>query len=309
MPPYRTLDWKQPPPESCQGGAISVGNFDGVHLGHSSLIDVLRKEARIVAGPAVAISFDPHPLQLLAPDRFQPVLTDPAERARLLSENGADEVVLLHTTHDLLQLSPEDFAGRILHSGFRAKSIVEGFNFRFGHDRAGDVEQLRSLCGSLGMAFVGVPAFLFEGNSVSSSRVRRVLEVGDVREAAHLLGRNYSIHGTVGTGQRRGRNLGFPTANLERVQTLLPGDGVYAVLAECDGQYWLGAANIGPNPTFGEQARKIEVHLLDFNGDLYGRQLRVSFVERIRDTRSFANVDELVEQIQQDVAAVRAMSR
>ena len=309
MPPYRVLEWNELPPETCQGGAITVGNFDGEHLGHALLVDILREQARIVAGPAVALSFNPHPLQLLAPERFQPVLTEPEARAALLKQKGADEVVLLRTTPELLQLSPEDFVRRILHAAFRAKNVVEGFNFRYGHNRTGDVEQLKAQCRLLGMSFQPVPAFMLDGSPVSSSRVRRVLLAGDVREAFRLLGRNYSIRGVVGTGQRRGRRLGFPTANLHDVQVLLPANGVYAVRAELENQNWIGAANIGPNPTFGESARKVEVHLLEFTGDLYGRKLQVEFLERIRDTKPFANVDDLVKQLRQDVEAVRTMSR
>ncbi|HLW64629.1 MAG TPA: bifunctional riboflavin kinase/FAD synthetase [Gemmataceae bacterium] len=309
MPSYRLLKWNEPPPESCRGGAITVGNFDGVHLGHAKLTGVLREQARLIGGPALVLSFDPHPLQLLAPERFQPVLTAPDERAALLKEKGADEVVLLRTTPELLQLSPDDFVRRILHSSFRAKCVVEGFNFRYGRDRAGDIEQLRGQCNLLGMTFVPVPAFKMDGSPVSSSRVRRELLAGNVCEAARLLARNYSITGVVGMGQRRGMKLGFPTANLHELQTLLPAEGVYAVRVEGEGRSWLGAANIGPNPTFGENARKVEVHLLDFNGDLYGRRLRVEFVERIRDTKLFANVDELVKQLRLDVETVRALSR
>jgi riboflavin kinase/FMN adenylyltransferase len=309
MPPFRILEWNQPPPESCQGGAITVGNFDGVHLGHSKLIDVLREQAHLVAGPVVVLSFDPHPLKLLAPERFQPVLTEPEERAALLKQKGADEVVLLRTTHELLQLSPDDFVCRILHDGFRSKSVVEGFNFRFGHNRAGDIAQLQAQCNVLGLSFAAVPAFQLDGSPVSSSRVRRELLAGNVREASRLLGRNYSIRGLVGRGEQRGRKLGFPTANLHGVQVLLPGDGVYAVQVECDGQSWTGAANIGPNPTFGEHARKVEVHLLDFIGDLYGRKLRLGFLERIRDTKPFSSAEDLVRQLRQDVETARAFNR
>src|SRR5262245_58646223 len=139
MTPYVTVDWYEPPPESCRDGAITVGNFDGVHLGHASLIAVLRQQSQLARGPAVVLSFDPHPLQLLAPERFQPVLTEPEQRSTRLKQNGADQVLWLRTTWELLQLSPDDFVRRILQENFRAKAVVEGFNFRFGHNRAGDV--------------------------------------------------------------------------------------------------------------------------------------------------------------------------
>jgi riboflavin kinase/FMN adenylyltransferase len=307
MTPFVTLNWNESPPETCRNGAVAVGNFDGVHLGHVSLIRTLCEQARSVKGPAAVVSFDPHPLKLLAPDKFQPVLTDTGDRANLLRQAGADQVVLLQTTIDLLELSPQDFFDVVLCSGFEARAIVEGFNFRFGHNRTGNVEMLKSVCEQNGILFQVVPSLQLDGLPVSSSRVRKALVEGNVRGAARLLGRPYSIRGVVGTGEQRGRQLGFPTANLEDVKTLLPGDGVYAVQAELACGSFLGAANIGPNPTFGERARKIEVHLLDFVGDLYGQELRVTFHERIRGTRKFASAAELAEQIQQDVAAVRRM--
>src|SRR5262249_26646885 len=176
-------------------------------------------------------------------------------------------------------------------------------------NRAGDVNRLQSLCKQIGIEFVGVPALELDGSPVSSSRVRRALLAGNVREAARLLGRDYSIQGVVGGGQRPGPALGFPTANLEEVQTLLPRDGVYAVRTAWDGRSWTGAANIGPNPTFGEYARKVEVHVLDFDGDLYGFLLQIAFLDRIRDTRPFAGGDDLVKQLRQDVEKVRTISR
>jgi riboflavin kinase/FMN adenylyltransferase len=271
------------------------------------LIQKLRDEAQRINGPAVVLSFDPHPLQLLAPDRFQPVLTDSETRAELLKQAGADQVVLLQTTKEILNLSPVEFFQRILLDGCQLKSLVEGFNFRFGHDRTGDVDLLKSLCEANQLTFTLVPPFQLDNSPVSSSRVRNALVEGNVRAAERLLGRSYAIRGFVGTGQRRGRHIGFPTANLEQVETLLPGDGVYAVRVEFDGLKFSGAANIGSNPTFAEHARKIEVHLLDFSGDLYGRKLRVTFHDRIRGVRKFAGVDQLVEQLQKDVAQIRSL--
>ena len=306
-PSYIPLNWDEIPPASCRGGAVAVGNFDGVHRGHASLIAVLREHARAVNGPAVALSFDPHPLQLLAPDKFQPLLTTPANRARLLTCLGADAVVLLRTAPALLRLTAEEFFGRILRQGFEAKALVEGFNFRFGRERAGDLDLLKSLCARDGIALTAVPRFELDGKPVSSSRVRNELLAGDVKEAARLLGRHYEVEGTVGTGAKRGRTLGFPTANIEQVETLLPGDGVYAVRIAAISKMLSGAANVGPNPTFGESARKLEVHLLDFDGDLYGKEMTVAFVELLRGTRPFASAAELVEQLRRDVERVRGI--
>jgi riboflavin kinase/FMN adenylyltransferase len=303
-----TIPWHQAPPADCRRGAVSVGNFDGVHLGHAALLAELRRRAAAVGGPAVALTFDPHPSQLLRPHAVPPALTTPAERARLLLAGGADHVVLLQTTHDLLHLSAAEFFDQVVRGHFDARALVEGENFRFGRDRGGDVASLAALCRRDGLGLVVVPPVLVGGEPVSSSRVRDALRRGAVREAAECLGRPYRLAGTVGRGQRRGQALGFPTANLERLETVVPGDGVYAVAVVREGAAWPGAANVGPNPTFGEEARKVEVHLIGFQGDLYGQPLAVDFLDRLRDTRPFAGVNELVAQLQSDVERARQVA-
>lgn len=306
----RTLDWEQPPPPDCRAGALTIGNFDGVHRGHAVLLAALRREAAAVGGPAVALTFDPHPLQLLRPDRFQPLLTTVADRAALLQDH-VDHVVVLRTTPELLHLSAAEFFERVIRTGFAARAVVEGPNFGFGRNREGSVDTLAQLCRQAGIAFTVVPVLENDHTAVSSSRVRTVLLRGAVREAAQLLGHPYRLRGTVGTGDKRGRTIGFPTANLEHCTTLVPGNGVYAVRVACgyanNAQVWPGAANIGPNPTFGETARKLEVHLIGFHGDLYGQILALDFVDRLRDTQPFASVDELVAQLRKDVDQARSL--
>lgn len=302
-----TLSWHEPPPAACRGGAVSVGNFDGVHRGHVALLKELRRQAAATHGPAVALTFDPHPLQLLRPDTCPPPLTTTAERARLLQAHGVDHVVVLRTTHDLLSLTAEEFFERVVRGHFDGRAMVEGVNFGFGRGRGGNVETLAGLCRRDGLSLVVVPPLEVGGEAVSSSRVRAALRRGAVREAAECLGRPYRLTGTVGTGQRRGATLGFPTANLERMGTLVPGDGVYAVRAWREEASWPGAANVGPNPTFGEGARKVEVHLIGFQGDLYGRELSVDFIDRLRDTRPFSSVNELITQLRADVERARAV--
>lgn len=302
------LDWHAEAPAVCRGGALAIGNFDGVHLGHDALVTELGKQAKTVGGPAVVLTFDPHPLQLLRPELFMPVLTTVADRAELLQERGADEVLILRTTPELLQLSAPDFFEQLVRVRLDARALVEGFNFAFGRNREGTLDRLRELCAEAGVGLTIVPPLQHDGMTVSSSRVRNALLNGAVGAAARLLGRPYRLRGQVGTGQRRGQQLGFPTANLERAETLLPADGVYAVRAIWQGQTWPAAANVGPNPTFGEQARKVEVHLIDFQGDLYGQPLAVDFVERLRDTRPFAGVAELVAQLVKDVEQSRRLA-
>lgn len=294
------------PSENVRGGVVAVGNFDGVHRGHAALIAA----AGELAGrdtPVVAVTFDPHPLSVLDPERFQPPLTTVPERANLLQSVGADHVVVLQTTRDLLRLTPDAFFGRILRGALAARGMVEGFNFRFGRDRAGSNETLRALCRQAGVEFREVPPFALGGRPVSSSRVREALLSGDLRETTELLGRPYRVSGTVVAGARRGRTIGFPTANLDGVATLLPANGVYAVRAHAQAGQFTGAAHIGPNATFGEQARKLEVHLLDFASDLYGQTLSVDFVGRIRGTEKFSTVEALIRQMNRDVAEARRL--
>jgi riboflavin kinase / FMN adenylyltransferase len=302
------LNWNQSPPAECRDGVVTIGNFDGVHLGHAALLAELRRQARTRGAPAVAITFDPHPLQLLRPAQFQPVLTTPTYRAELLLASGADQVLLLQTTPALLNLTAAEFFSLVIGQHLRAQAIVEGPNFGFGRNREGNIDKLAALCGQAAIDLVVVPPVLLAGKPVSSSRVRDALLCGDVRQAAILLKRPYRLCGTVGTGQRRGRTIGFPTANLEQPETLVPGDGVYAVRVHDGHQAWPGAGNIGPNPTFGEQARKVEVHLIGFQGDLLGRILAIDFVERLRDTRKFSGVAELVEQLRVDVEQAKRIA-
>jgi riboflavin kinase/FMN adenylyltransferase len=302
-----TLSLDAHPPQSCLQGALSIGNFDGVHRGHQALLARTRQQAKEAGGPAVSLTFDPHPLQLLRPAQFQPVLTTMADRTRLLQEH-VDQVIVLQTTPELLQLTATEFFDRVVRTSLQPRALVEGYNFGFGRGRQGTVETLAELCRTAGIAFEVVGQQQVEGQPVSSSRVRAALLQGDVKHAALLLGRCHSLRGTVGTGQRRGQALGFPTANLERIESLIPGDGVYAVRVQWGKDSWPGAANVGPNPTFAEQARKVEVHLIGFRGDLYGQELAVAFVERIRDTRKFAGPDELAAQLRSDVERARQLA-
>ena len=301
-----TLEWTQYAPPGFAGGAVAVGNFDGVHRGHHALVAAARRWAERVGGPAVAVTFDPPPHRVLYPDSpLRPPLTTLPDRAELLHAIGADRVIILATSPALLALSPEAFFEDVLQRQLGAKAVVEGYNFRFGRARAGDTAALRTLCAAAGIGFEEVPPLELGGEPVSSSRVREALLAGDVANAAELLGRPYRVTGLVIDGAKRGRTIGFPTANLGDVPTVLPGNGVYAVRAWLDGTPWPAAANVGPNPTFGDDARKVEVHLLGFTGDIYGRSLGVEFVAKLRGTRPFAGVAELTDQLQRDGEAAR----
>ena len=302
------LESDQMPPAASRGGVLTIGNFDGVHLGHAALVAEARRLAGEQGGPAVALTFDPHPLKLLRPAQFQPVLTTISDRAELLEACGADHVVVLRTSPALLQLTAVEFFHSVIRDRLAARALVEGPNFGFGRNREGNVATLRALCRESNLDFVQVPPVELAGKPLSSSRVRNALLQGAVREAAAMLNRPYRLRGMVGTGQARGRTLGFPTANLEQFEVLVPGDGVYAVRVHRDQQCWPGAANIGPNPTFGEQARKVEVHLIGFSGDLLGESLALDFIDRLRATRPFASVEELKQQLARDIDQARRLA-
>jgi riboflavin kinase/FMN adenylyltransferase len=292
---------------------VAVGNFDGVHLGHAAIARVLVAAARDRGVPAVALTFDPHPATLVRPGAAPAPLSTPARRAELLLALGLDAVLVQPTDAALVTLSAEEFYREILRGRLGAVAIVEGADFRFGAGRQGDVQLLRRLGAADGLAVDVVPPVTVGVGPVSSSRLRALVAAGDVAAAAALATAPYRLTGTVIEGARRGRGLGFPTANLAAVATLLPAAGVYAARATVSGDgpaaVWHPAAvNVGPAPTFGVEASGVEVHLIGFDGDLYGKALDVDFLARLRDTRRFATIDELKAQLAADVARVAAMS-
>lgn len=292
-------------PDAGRGAFLAVGNFDGVHRGHANLIGLLRERARAAGAPAVALTFDPHPVAILRPEAAPVPLTWTERTAALLREAGADEVGVFRTGPWLLGLTAREFFDRVIRQQFAARGMVEGPTFGFGRDRGGDAALLAAWCAGAAMQFEAAPPTIRDGQIVSSSRIRAALADGRVAEAATLLGRPHRIRGEVVVGARRGAGLGFPTANLRGIDTQVPGDGVYTARAILDGRPHPAAAHIGPNATFGEVQRGVEVHLIDFAGDLYGTTLEVDLVDRLRGSRRFAGADELIDQLREDVAAAR----
>jgi riboflavin kinase/FMN adenylyltransferase len=296
-------------PELYRGGYVSIGNFDGVHRGHQEIAQHLAARSRSEGVPAVVLTFDPHPLALLRPSHVPPSLTTLKQKAELLEQAGATCVIAYPTDKALLQLTPAEFVDSILVDQLAAKGVIEGPNFCFGKDRKGDIETLRELCRDRKILLEVAEPVGGERAMVSSSTIRSLVASGQIADAAKLLGHAYRIEGVVVAGARRGQQIGFPTANITGIETLLPADGVYAGLAAVGGREFAAAINIGPNPTFHENARKVEVHLLDFSGDLYGQTLAVDLDDRVRDVRKFGSREELVDQIRNDVAAVRVLLR
>lgn len=295
-------------PERFRGGYVAIGNFDGVHRGHQAMAQRLVERARAARVPAVVLTFDPHPINLLRPEHAPPRLSTLPHKAELLARCGVDCIIAYPTDRQLLELSPSEFFESIVRGRIAACGVVEGPNFFFGKDRAGDVNVLRQLCEAAGISLDIVPPVEVGGRIVSSSTVRRLIESGDVGGAVTLLGHPYRIRGRVVRGAERGRTLGFPTANLDGIATLLPPDGVYAGRTEIGGRVHPAAVHLGPNPTFGEQARKLEVHLLDFAGDLYGQEIDVDLRDRVRGVVKFGGIDELRAQLTQDLARVRQVA-
>ncbi len=292
-------------PDHCRGGALTIGNFDGVHRGHVRIIQQLKQSAMAINGPAIVFTFDPHPVCILRPEMAPAPLTWIDRKADLLSEVGVDAVFAYPTDRALLELSYEQFFDRVIRNQLGAKAVVEGPNFCFGRGRKGTIEQLRILCARHAIELSIVEPLLDGPSYISSSRIRELIRDGHVDSAARLLTHPYRIRGMVTHGQARGAALGFPTANLEAVDTLVPSFGVYAGRAYVDHRLHWAAIHVGNNPTFGDRIAKVEVHILDFAESLYGRVLEVDFVRRLRDIRRFESVDELRDQVQRDVALTR----
>ncbi len=294
----------------CRGGFVSIGNFDGVHRGHQQMVGRLVALARAAAAPSVVLTFDPHPIQLLAPGRAPPLLTSLDEKARLLEGCGVDCLIVYPTSMSLLELSPREFFDRILRDSLNARGLVEGPNFCFGRGRSGTVETLRQFCDDAGMSIeVATPVGVGD-QLVSSSVIRTALAAGEFDRALGMLGHPYRLAGQVVRGAGRGNRLGFGTANLSGIPVLLPSDGVYAGRSRVDEIEYLAAVHIGPNPTFEEQARKVEVHLIDYEGgELYGREMHVDLTARVRGTQVFSGVEALRAQLADDIAVVRRLAR
>ncbi len=289
-----------------KGGAVAVGVFDGVHWGHRAIFARVVEIARKAGIPSVALTFGTHPAELLAPTAAPSYICTLDQRIELIHAAGVEAVVVAEFGHELANLSPEDFLRQVLQETLEARHVVVGSNFRFGRNRAGDVRYLASAAPAFGIAVDIVPAVIIGGGPASSTRVRALISRGDVEDAAKLLGRRFALRGTVVTGRQVGRQIGFPTANLQPApRQLLPARGVYAVETAIGRTTYRGVCNIGTRPTFGESTVSVEVHLMGFDGDIYGQTLDVVFVRRLRDEMAFESPEKLIEQIRRDLDLAR----
>lgn len=284
------------------GSCVTIGNFDGVHKGHQKLIELCCERAKARDLISVVVTFDPHPLRVLRSDRTPPFITLTEQKLELLSQYGPQVCLLLNFTMDMARLTPEEFVRTYLLDGLNMKEMIIGYDYHLGKGRAGNFETLTGLGEQYGFTVDRLDPVTIDNAVVSSTRIRDLVQAGHVWTVRPLLGRFYQVKGEVVHGMNRGgKLLGFPTANLKLVDELFPKPGVYAIWAEVDSKVYEGVANIGKNPTFGNDALSVEAHLLDFSGDIYGTDIRVHFVQRIRDERKFNSLDELKDRIAKDV--------
>lgn len=287
-----------------ENAVVTIGNFDGVHKGHHALMSAVRQKADEIGGTATAITFEPHPLKVLKNGASPPLITLYEQKKELIAESGIDVLICINFTKEFANLDPECFVEDILVKKIGMKAIVAGRDYAFGKNRKGDIDFLNKMGGKLGYQVL-LPDWIecvHEGDRISSTRIRKTVLAGDVGRACSMLGRYYQIRGEVVHGRDRGgKLLGFPTANILFQDELCPKYGVYAVRAEIDGLLYDGVANMGVSPTFGDNMFTAEVHLFDFSADIYGKKIKVDFIERLREEKKFSGLEELSSQIKKDV--------
>jgi riboflavin kinase/FMN adenylyltransferase len=295
-------------PGAKTGTTLTVGTFDGVHRGHWRLLEIVRETADRLGQPALLVTFDPHPLVIVRPDRAPPLLTTAAEKIEVLAESPLDYAALLRFNRVLADYSPRQFVEEILIGRLHMRHLVIGYDHGFGKDRSGDAETLRVIGSELGFGVDVVPPVLGDERPISSTMIRKALECGDLATATIGLGRPYSLRGTVVRGDGRGRKLGFATANIRPPDPnkLIPMPGIYAVRAALPGRAAAGVLHVGPRPTFPGAEATIELHVFDFDADLYGRDIAVSFIHRLRDIVRFDTIEALVAAMTADCVAARA---
>lgn len=286
---------------------LAIGVFDGVHLGHRAVIERARKDAEAMGGTAVVVSFDPHPLRVLRPENAPRLLTSTQHKSRLIEELGVEHLLLIRFDERFAATPPEEFIRELAAAAKPLREICVGHQWSFGKGRAGNLNLLRELGDQLGFDEVGVEAVHVGDQLVSSTAIRKAVEAGELERAAQLLGRRYTILGTVVKGDQIGRTIGFPTANLAAHNEQFPPNGVYAVKAQLEGERYPGVVNIGVRPTIKHATgeRLLELHIFDFDQDIYGKDVEVEFRAALRPERKFASLDELKEQIARDAEAAR----
>lgn len=285
---------------------LTIGNFDGVHRGHLALFERVKDRARKIDGQSALMTFDPHPIKVIKPGNGPRLITLTDQKLELIDKAHIDVVFCIPFTKAFAAISAGDFVEQILVKKIGVREIVVGYDYTFGHNREGDIDFLRNTGEAFGFAVHVVQPVYVGDKLVSSTGIRQLVQEGNLPEASELLGRDYQISGTVVSGKNRGgRLLGFPTANIELIDELVPKQGVYAVYVMVDHQTLPGVTNIGYNPTFGKGPFSVETHILDFEGDLLGKKISVHFIDRLRDERPFGSIRDLADQIARDIARAR----
>ena len=303
-----SVRWGYPPgiPDGRET-VVTVGTFDGVHRGHWAVLQEIRARAAATGRRSVLVTFDPHPLRIVRPEHAPELLTTPTEKKEILAESGLDYAVFISFTPSLSRYTPRRFVEEVLVGRLGVGELVIGYDHGFGRDRSGDADTLRAIGRELGFEVDVVPPVETTGEAISSTRIRTAVREGRLDEARACLGRPYSIRGIVARGEGRGHDLGFPTANLtvSGADKLIPPPGVYAVRGVLRSGMHPGALHLGPRPTFRGSPPSVELHILDFDRDIYGEEVRVDFVRRLRDVRPFSSASALVDQMRDDVALAR----
>ena len=297
--------------EPFKSAVITIGNFDGVHIGHQALFHEVIERAEAMDGTAIAMTFDPHPIRVITQNGHPPLITLNEQKMELIEKAGIDVLICIPFTMAFAALSARTFVEEILVKRIGMKAIVVGRDYTFGNNREGNVALLQRFAEEMGFAVI-VADWIQSANGISgrisSTGVRELVMEGQMEKAAKMLGRNYQIRGNVAHGRDRGgKLLGIPTANVNLQDELCPKVGVYAVIVEYDGSRYPGVANIGYSPTFDDHVFTVEAHILDFKKDIYGEKIKVNFVQRLRDEIKFSGIDQLVEQIHQDIADARVI--
>ena len=285
---------------------VTIGVFDGVHRGHQQIIGRAVTRAEELALPSVVVTFDPHPSEVVRPGTHPAMLTSQRHKAELIEELGVDVLCVIPFTQEFSRLESGDFVLQVLVEHLHARAVIVGDNFRFGHDAGGDVDTLRTLGTRFGFVVEGADLLVEDGITFSSTFIRSCIAGGDIRTAAEALGRPHRLDGVIVRGDARGRAIGFPTANLETQRyAAIPADGVYAGWLEQRGKRYMAAVHVGTNSTFAGTDRRVEAFVLDFDGDLYGEHVTIELIERLRGSVRFPGVEELVAQMNLDVASTR----
>lgn len=293
-------------PQPLKNPVLTIGNFDGVHKGHMALFNKVMERAAAIGGQSAIMTFEPHPLKVMKPDNGPLLITSTQQKVELIKETGMDVLLCLPFTPEFADISAEAFVRDILLGRIGLKEIVVGYDYCFGNRRQGDIGMLKEMGEILKFRVHVVEPVVIHDMPVSSTSIRNLLRAGRLEEARDFLGRDYQICGTVVKGANRGgRLLGFPTANLRLDDELIPREGVYAVTVQLDKEAYYGVTNIGFNPTFGNDALSVETHLLDFSGDLQGKTIRINFLYRLRDEKTFGSLEDLADQIASDIQQAR----